>query len=89
MIDGHRQFWASSNGDRWLLGRDRETGVAYVMHNANPPSGGARTRIEIIDFLTRTPAAPENLALLVMIGTLVPESAGSAEMAQSDARRQA
>jgi hypothetical protein len=79
MKDAYKEFAASSNGDRWLLGRDQESGVAYVLHQANQPSGGKQTRIEIIDFLSRGRIAPEHHALLLMIATLVPESAGSAE----------
>jgi hypothetical protein len=73
MSDEFREFAASSNGDRWLLGRDNESAPAYVLHQANLPSGGARTRIEIIDFLERGRVAPEHYALLVLIGTLVRE----------------
>jgi hypothetical protein len=71
MSDEFREFAASSNGDRWLLGRDHGSAVAYVLHQANQPSGGARTRIEIIDFLERGRIAPEHYALLLLIGTLV------------------
>jgi hypothetical protein len=81
MTDEYREFAASSNGDRWLLGCDRGSGVAYVLHQANQPSGGARTRIEIIDFLSRGPIAPEHYALLVMIGTLVPAPGTIADQA--------
>jgi hypothetical protein len=83
MSDEYREFAASSNGDRWLLGRDRESGVAYVLHRANQPSGGAQTRIEIVDFLERGRLAPEHYALLVMIGTLVPEAGTLAGRAPS------
>lgn len=71
MTDRFRQFAASSNGDSWFLGRDEDSAAAYVLHQANQPSGGARTRIEIIDFLERGRVAPEHYALLVMIGTLI------------------
>lgn len=81
MTDAYKEFASSSNGDRWLLGRDQDSGVAYVLHQANQPSGGARTRIELIDFLNRGRIAPEHYALLVMIGTLVPEAVNIAEQA--------
>ena len=71
MSDELLEFAASSNGDRWLLGRDGDSGAAYVLHQANGPSGGARTRIELIDFLDRARVAPEHWALLVTIGTLL------------------
>jgi hypothetical protein len=74
-----RQFAASSNGDRWFLGRDEESAAAYVLHQANQPSGGARTRIEIIDFLERGRVAPEHYAFLVMIGTLIFDGMDSAD----------
>jgi hypothetical protein len=70
MSDELLEFAASSNGDRWLLGRDVGSGAAYVLHQANQASGGARTRIEIVDFLNHARVAPEHLALLVTIGTL-------------------
>jgi hypothetical protein len=71
MSDELLEFAASSNGDRWLLGHDGESGVAYVLHQANLPSGGTRSRIEMVEFLERGRTAPEHRALLVMIGTLV------------------
>jgi hypothetical protein len=74
MSDEYREFAASSNGDRWLLGRDPASGVAYVLHQANQPSGGARTRIEIIDFLESGRVSPEHHALLVLVGTLAGEA---------------
>lgn len=40
-----REFASSSNGDRWCLGRDEASGIAHVVHETNPPSGGAVTRI--------------------------------------------
>lgn len=89
MTDAYTEFAASSNGDRWLLGRDRDSGVAHVVHQANEPSGGMRTRIEIIDFLSQGRMAPEHYALLVLIGTLVHEAAGSAEALLPVHRRQA
>jgi hypothetical protein len=73
MSDALMEFAVSSNGDRWLLGRDRDSGAAYVLHQANPPSGGARTRVEIAEFLDPARLAPEHRALLVTIGTLVSE----------------
>src|SRR5437879_5923652 len=43
MPDELREFATSSNGDRWLIARDEETGSAFVVHKANRPSGGAVT----------------------------------------------
>ena len=66
-----RKFATSSNGDRWSLGRDEASGVAHVVHEANLPSGGAVTRIELGVFLGRGPSTPETLGLLQLIGSLV------------------
>ena len=66
----YRQFAVSSNGDRWFLGRDDETMKAFVEHRANQPSGGAVTRVDIETFLGLRPVAPEQEALLRLIGTL-------------------
>ena len=35
-----REIYRSSNGDRWLLARDPETGRVFVRHEPNLPSGG-------------------------------------------------
>jgi hypothetical protein len=35
-------FYRSSNGDRWQLVRDTETGHRTVRHEPNMSSGGAR-----------------------------------------------
>jgi hypothetical protein len=63
-------FATSSNGDRWRLELDVGTGVVHVVHQANLPSGGAVTHLELGDFLRRQDS-PERQALLVLIGTLV------------------
>jgi hypothetical protein len=66
-----REFAASSNGDRWFIGQDEETGSAYVLHQANRPSGGAVSHFELAAFLGCTnPEAPERQALLRLIGSL-------------------
>ncbi len=69
--DNLREFASSSNGDRWFLGRDEATGIAHVVHQANQPSGGAVSQIELGAFLNRGPSAPEMLGLLKMIGSFV------------------
>jgi hypothetical protein len=58
-----KQFAESSNGDRWLLGRDAETNQPFVMHLANLPSGGYETRTPLQDFLDKNPTGPEQEAL--------------------------
>jgi hypothetical protein len=65
-----RPLYRSSNGDAWFLGRDPSTGLAFVRHEANMPSGGQVTQIDIGAFLSG-PRNPEHQALLRMIGTLV------------------
>jgi len=74
----HRVLYSSPNGDRWLLRRDPASGDVFVRHEANVPSGGKRTDIDIGEFLSRGQRNPEHQALLRLIGTLVenrPQSA--------------
>src|SRR4051794_16197822 len=68
-MPAEREFYASSNGDRWFLGCD-EAGQAFVRHQANEPSGQS-TPIEVGPFLMRGPRGPEHEALLRLTGTLV------------------
>lgn len=70
MTEQFREFYGSSNGDRWFIGRG-DASQAFVLHKANAPSGGSATRIEIGDFLGGNTDAPECRALLRLIGTLV------------------
>jgi hypothetical protein len=73
---GIRLLYKSPNGDAWFLGRDPATGVAFVRHEANVPSGGHRTAIEIAAFLNG-PRNPEHEALLRLIGTLILDPHGA------------
>ena len=66
-----RELYKSSNGDRWLLRRDPATGDVSVRHEANVPSGGKRTDIDIGEFLSGGQRNPEHQALLRLIGTLI------------------
>jgi hypothetical protein len=66
-----RTLYSSPNGDRWLLCRDTEADRVFVRHEANAPSGGQASEIEIGDFLSRGPLNPEQQALLRLIGALV------------------
>ena len=45
-------LYQSANGDSWFLARDPATGLAFVRHQANTPSGGQVTDIEIGAFLS-------------------------------------
>jgi hypothetical protein len=71
-----RQLYRSPNGDGWFLARDPMTGSAFVRHQANAPSGGQVTDIEIGAFLSG-PRNPEQDALLRRIGTLILDPKGA------------
>jgi len=73
-----RVLYSSSNGDRWLLRRDPASGDVFVRHEANVPSGGKRTDIDIGEFLSTGQRNPEHQALLRLIGTLVENKLHSA-----------
>jgi hypothetical protein len=65
-----RQLYRSPNGDIWFLARDPATGSAFVRHQANAPSGGQVTDIELGAFLSG-PGGPEHEALLRLIGASI------------------
>jgi hypothetical protein len=65
-----RQLYRSPNGDTWFLARDPATGSALVRHQANAPSGGQVTDIEIGAFLSG-PQNPEHEALHRLIGNSI------------------
>jgi hypothetical protein len=69
-----RELYSSPNGDRWFLSRDPTTGRVFIRHEANVPSSGRSTDIDIGAFLSKGPRNPEHLALLRLIGTLVGDS---------------
>jgi hypothetical protein len=69
-----RELFSSPNGDRWLLCKDA-SGRVFVLHQANIPSGGQASQIELGDFLTRG-YGPEQQALFQMIGTLIESTLG-------------
>ena len=56
-------FYRSSNGDRWRLVRDTETGHRAVRHEPNLSSGGRVTETPVDDWLDRTGTSPENAVL--------------------------
>ena len=68
-----REVYSSPNGDRWFLARDPETGRVFIRHEANIPSGGQVTDIDLGEFLSGGQRNPEHQALLLLIGTLVEE----------------
>jgi hypothetical protein len=65
-----RLLYRSPNGDAWFLARDPATGAAFVRHEANQPSGGQVTDIEIDAFLTG-PRNPQQDALLRIVGRFI------------------
>ena len=65
-----RQLYRSPNGDSWFLAHDPATGAAFVRHQANAPSGGQVTVIELGAFLSG-PRNPEHEALLRLIGASI------------------
>ena len=68
-----RELYSSPNGDRWFLVRENDSGRVFVKHQANIPSGGQSSSIEIGTFLSQGGHGPEHQALLRLIGTLVEE----------------
>src|SRR5262249_26468790 len=66
-----RELYSSPHGDRWFLRRDPATGSVFIRHEANAPSGGHATEMDIATFLSGGPRNPEHQALLQLIGTLV------------------
>ena len=65
-----RQLYRSPNGDSWFLVRDPGTGSAFVRHQANAPSGGQVTDIDLGVFLSG-PGGPEHEALMRLIGASI------------------
>lgn len=65
-----RAFYTSSNGDRWLLLRQRADGRCFVRHEANLASGGYVTEIGLSAFLVADRGGLEHQALWLLIATL-------------------
>jgi hypothetical protein len=66
-----RELYSSPNGDKWFLSVTPDTGIVFIRHEANVPSGGHVTEMDIGTFLSGGPRNPEHQALLHLIGTLV------------------
>ena len=62
-----KDFYRSSNGDRWQLVHDDASGRSFVRHEPNLASGGRTTDTEVEEFLNRTGSSPENLALRTLL----------------------
>jgi hypothetical protein len=69
-----REIHRSANGDQWFLVYDSDSGSVLVKHQANAPSGGHVTELDIGAFLSEWPRNPEHEALLRLIRTLVHDS---------------
>jgi hypothetical protein len=70
-VSERRELYRSPDGDTWFLGREPETGHAFIIHQPNAPSGGRLSPIELGAFLNTGTKGPEHQALLRLIGTLV------------------
>ena len=66
-----RELYSSTNGDRWFPARDFATGNVFIRHEANIPSGGRVTEIDIGTFLGGGERHPEHRALLHLLGMLL------------------
>jgi hypothetical protein len=85
-----RPLYRSPNGDSWFLAGDPATGRAFVRHQANAPSGGQVTDIEISAFLSGA-RNPEHETLLRLIGASILNPRGAEaddEPAAVDTRRE-
>jgi len=61
-------FYASANGDRWMLLSD-SGGRRFVQHIPNEPSGGAVQVFDLGSFRERESHSPQNRALEKVLGT--------------------
>jgi hypothetical protein len=77
-----REMYSSSNGDRWLLCKD-EVGHVFVMHQANAPSGGKISRIELGPFLS-SGNGPEQQALRQCIASILDQAPGELMTGEAD-----
>jgi hypothetical protein len=66
-----REFYNGSNGDRWFVLRESESGTILINHRPNAASGGRPSCIPVGEFLFRTTYYPEHRALLRLIGVLL------------------
>jgi hypothetical protein len=71
MPNAMRELYRSSNGDRWSLIRDDQSGKVVVLHEPSVASGGRPSHLEVGDFLVRDAHGPEHAELLRLIGTLI------------------
>ena len=69
-----RELYTSENGDRWSLARDSDSGRIFIRHEANAPSGGNVSDVEIGAFFAKGGSGPEKQELLRLIGALVDDA---------------
>ena len=84
-----RELYRSSNGDRWHLVRETDSGRVLIKHEPNTASGGRTSYVEIAEFLTGG-HGPEHQALLQLIGTLIVEpviAKAERRLAEADKQR--
>lgn len=60
-------FYSSSNGDRWQLVTDAESGQHMVRHEPNASSGGRASEVEVPEFLSRSGNTPQGEALRALL----------------------
>ncbi len=57
-----REFYRSSNGDRWSVIKSQGGGDVYVRHEPNEASGGRPTVVDLATFVARGADSPEGQA---------------------------
>jgi hypothetical protein len=60
-------FYSSSNGDRWRLVKNAESGRYAVRHEPNLSSGGQVSEVGVPEFLSRSGNSPQAEALRRML----------------------
>jgi hypothetical protein len=70
-------IYSSSNGDRWVLVRDSNSGRSFVRHEPNRSSGGKFVEIDVDDFLLRDGQSPQGVALRDLLTSSPSATAGS------------
>jgi hypothetical protein len=60
-------IYRSSNGDRWRLITNTTSGQSLVRHEANLPSGGHVTDVDMLAFLAVGGSGPEYAALRALL----------------------
>ncbi len=67
-------IYVSSNGDRWRLIHDGDTGRYTVRHEPNLSSGGKMSETTVDAFLDRAGTSPQAEALRTLLGKLAGNS---------------